>query len=455
MTLKRRIAIGVSIIFSVLFGLAVTSVYISFSTFRKEEFFQRLEEKALTTTKLLVEVNEVDLRMLRLIDANTVNKLYSERTLVFDSSYRLIYSSIDDANIRWRLDDLERLKNERLFYRTEDGKDMLGMYYEGGENDYYVLVAAEDKYGYSRLAYLRISLIITFLLGTVLVWMVTNYAIRRFLKPLDEFQEQITTITVNKLSVHMEESGDSEEINLLASAFNKMLLRIDSSFAAMREFTSNASHELRTPLTRIAFQLENLMKSGDHPEQTMSVLKAVTGNVYELSNLVNSLLLLSKMDRGELKSRFSRERMDEIIFAAHQQVNQMDNQFQINFSISDHEDSDATMEVFGSRPLLEAAMVNLLKNACLYSPDKRASVHMEQTGPHELCVTVSNLGKPLAPEEQERLFEPFTRGSNAVNTQGSGLGLRITRRILEYHNARISYAPGEGDEHRFVLVFRV
>ena len=60
MTLKRKIAINIAIAFSVLFGLAATYIYVSFSNFRKEEFEERLAEKALTTAKLLLEVKEVD-----------------------------------------------------------------------------------------------------------------------------------------------------------------------------------------------------------------------------------------------------------------------------------------------------------------------------------------------------------------------------------------------------------
>jgi len=453
MTLKRRIAIGVSLIFSILLGMSETFVYLSFATFRREEFFDRLEEKALTTARLLVEVDEVDKEMLRLIDKNTVNRLYNEKTLVFDQNYQLIYSSIDDASVRWKLDDLKRLKDEKQIYRSEAGKEMLGIFYDFARQDYYVLVAAEDKYGFSRLAYLRLLLLVTFLLGTALVWLATYYFIRRFLRPLDEFQEQITTITANRLTVQLEESNKSGEIRLLASAFNNMLHRIDESFASMREFTSNASHELRTPLTRIAFQLENLLKGGPHPAETTDVLQGVTRNVYQLSNMVNSLLLLSEMDREDFRSRFRRERLDEIVFAAHQHVRLSEPTFQMGFEIVEHDMDDHDMEVFGVRSLLEVAVANLLRNACMYSPDQRAVVQVEQTAPRELTLRISNAGKILSEEERIKLFEPFVRGSNAANTEGSGLGLRITRRILEFHQATIEHDMDDLGRHVFSLRF--
>jgi len=79
MTLKRKVAVNIALAFSILFGLAATFIYISFSNFRKEEFKDRLEEKALTTAKLLVEVKEIDKKLLKLIDHNTINKLYNEQ----------------------------------------------------------------------------------------------------------------------------------------------------------------------------------------------------------------------------------------------------------------------------------------------------------------------------------------------------------------------------------------
>ncbi|MFY7756987.1 MAG: sensor histidine kinase, partial [Flavobacterium stagni] len=106
MTLKRKIAINVSIAFSILFGLAATYIYISFSNFRKEEFKDRLTEKALTTAKLLLEVKEIDNTILKLIDQNTINKLYNEKTLVFDGQYKLVYQSLDDSKIKYTKDDL-------------------------------------------------------------------------------------------------------------------------------------------------------------------------------------------------------------------------------------------------------------------------------------------------------------------------------------------------------------
>lgn len=454
MTLKRRVAINVAIAFSILFGLAAGIIYYSFASFRKEEFKDRLEEKALTTAKLLLEVKELDKQLLKLIDQNTINKLYNEKTLVFDDKLHLIYSSIDDASIRWNEADLRRLKQTKQFFTQGKDLDLFGIFYDFEKNDYYVLIAAEDKYGNSKLVFLRYTLILTFLGSTGLVWLFTSIFIKKLLHPLDEFQQQITNISANALNVQLQESGKSDEIELLTKAFNQMLLRIESAFDSQREFTSNASHELRTPLSRMAFQTENLLQENQYPPEINSYLRSMHEDIHQLSDLVNSLLLLSKFSKQGDKQPFKAERVDEIIFDVVARIRKLEPQFDLDFEIIEDENTEVTLELQGVRSLLEIAFSNLLKNAYLYSADKKVKLVLKQPNARELYISIRNLGSSLSEKEQKRLFEPFFRGKNAQGTHGSGLGLRIVKRILDYHEASIQYSFSAEQINQFELIFK-
>lgn len=438
MTLKRRIAINIAIAFSLLFGTAAITIYYFFFDFRRDEFQNRLEEKALTTAKLLLEVKEIDNQLLKLIDQNTINKLYNEKTLVFDDKMQLIYSSLDDATITWDINDLKKLKTEKLFFRKDKDKDVLGIFYDFEQTDYFVLIAAEDKYGNSKLQYLQFILIVTFLTGTGLVWILTYYFIKKLLRPLDIFEHQITNISANKLNIRLKENDTKNEINLLTRAFNQMLERIDAAFDSQKDFAANASHEIRTPLTRIAFQTENLLQDTTLPVKTQTYLRSINNDVHQLSDLINSLLLLTKISKDDPSKRFKAERIDEIIFAAYVSVKQYDHAFDLDFEIIENQTFEQTLEVWAVKGLLEIAFTNLLKNACNYAFDKKATITIEQPDDKVLLVKIINSGKMLDTKEQSKLFEPFFRGSNATQTVGSGLGLRIVKRILDYHNAHIT-----------------
>jgi len=453
MTLKRKIAINVSIAFTILFGLAAAFIYVSFSTFRKEEFKKRLEEKALSTAKLLIEVKEIDQQILKLVGQNKIDRFFNEKTLVFNGNYELIYSSLDRTEIPWTKKDLIRLNKEKSYFIDKKGKETLGIYFPFKQGDYYVLIYAEDTYGYSKMEYLFYSLIITYLFGVLLVWLFTYYLIKKQLNPLDIFQQKITSISANQLNEHIEENQSNDEINLLTIAFNQMLTRLENAFTSQKEFTSNASHELYTPLSRISVQIENLMQAENHSENTTYYLQSINNDVHQIADLINSLLLLAKLNKEDIRNKFKKVRIDEIIFEANEQVKKSNSGINLDFDIQIAEDIENPMEVSGEKSLLKIAFTNLLKNAFLYSTNNKASVVISQMDQEKLVVTISNEGKTLTTEEQKKIFEPFTRGENSNQIQGSGLGLPIVKRILDYHNAAISYESIGDNHNQFQVIF--
>ncbi|MBC7523810.1 MAG: HAMP domain-containing histidine kinase [Flavobacterium sp.] len=439
MTLKRKISVNIAIAFSIIFGLASVFIYIRFSTFRLEEFNERLEEKALNTTKLILDVKKIDKKLIKLIDENSINTYYNEKTLIFNDDFKLIYSSVGDAQINWTLDDLKKLSVVKSFFRIDKERDLVGIHFSFEQGNYYVLITAEDRYGKSKLEYLLVSLIFTFIISLLVVWFFTYIFIKKQLNPLDVFQQKITSISAHELNEHLDENNSNDEINLLTKAFNQMLTRLEKSFATQKEFTSNASHELFTPLTRISMQLENSIKSEQHSETTLNYLKSINNDVHQMADLINSLLLLAKVNKETSGKKFKKVRIDEIIFDANEQVKKLYPNFQLNFEIIIDDDVEHSMEVSGSKSLLKIAFTNLLKNASLYSTDSKANVTITQSKSSAVSVSISNSGKIISEEEQAKIFEPFMRGENSVKVQGSGLGLSIVKRILDYHNATISY----------------
>ncbi|PWJ60583.1 signal transduction histidine kinase [Dyadobacter jejuensis] len=455
MTIKRRISVYVSAAFSLLFGLGIVIVYFVSASYRQNEFENRLNEKALTTVNLLLTVKEIDQEVLRVIDKNSINSLYNEKTLIFNEQYELIYSSIDDASITWNKADLVRLKKTKTFFKTDQGREVAGIYFDFEEADYYVLIAAEDKYGNSKLDYLAYTLLLTYLGGTLLMWILTYIIVGNLTKPLDIFQKKINHISASELSYQLPiKEHHKDEITQLTRSFNRMLSRIEKSFLAQKEFTTNASHELRTPLSRIMLQVDNLLQSDEHSPGTRNYLLSISNNVNQLSELIDSLLLLAKNNAVEAQGLFGVERIDEIIFAAYAQVRKTNPDFKMHFEILEVEEIAHILEVKASKQVLEIAFTNIFRNAYQYSPDKAVDVKLCQTDKQQLLILIANQGNPLTLKEQNQLFQPFMRGANARHTHGSGLGLQIVKRILDYHKASIQYQYTAENTHLFSIIFR-
>ncbi|WP_299247826.1 HAMP domain-containing protein, partial [uncultured Cytophaga sp.] len=257
MNLKNKISFIVSFLFTIIFAISATVIYILFADFRQEEFEIRLREKALSTIKLLVEIEEVDNQLLKIIDKNSIHKLYNEKVLIFNSDFNLIYSSLDDQKIKWDKADLTYLKKNKNFYRKDINHEIFGIFYDTNQHDYYALISASDDFGKRKLRYLLYILIITYIVFTITCWFITTYIVKKLLLPLDTFYKTLKGINENNLKTRIHVHTKKNEIDLLANEFNQMLQRIDISYQKQKEFTAHASHELRTPIARILAQIEN------------------------------------------------------------------------------------------------------------------------------------------------------------------------------------------------------
>ncbi|CAA9203216.1 Adaptive-response sensory-kinase SasA [Flavobacterium bizetiae] len=453
MTLKNRISLLVSLLFTILFGLASTLIFVLYSNFRKDEFRDRLEIKALSNIKLLVNVKEIDNQLLKMIDQNSINKLYDEKTLVFDSNYKLIYSSIDDAKIKWSVDDLKYLKKNKTFFKKQGNYEVYGVFYDTKDRDFYALISATDNFGQRRLLFLRYTLIVSYIFFTCICWVVTSITVKKLMSPLNTFHQKIKNINENNLDTRVESKRNKDEIDLIANEFNFMMDRIEISYQRQKEFTANASHELRTPLSRITSQIENVIADTKTSNERKSFLKNILSDVNQLTELINSLLILSKIDNKNHENN-EVHRMDEILFSAIENLNKTYPEFVILFDIEENDNLDVALEIKGNKNLLEIALSNVLKNACVYSDNKQAKVVIS-TQDNNLIISVSNTGETLNEEEQKNLFQPFMRGKNSKGTSGFGLGLRIVQRILTLHNASITYSVPKINTNLFQLFFHL
>lgn len=452
MTLKNRISLLVSLLFTILFGLASTVIFVLYSNFRKEEFRERLEIKALSNIKLLVNVKEVDDQLLKMIDQNSINKLYDEKTLVFDSHFKLIYSSIDDAKINWSVEDLKYLKKHKTFFKQQGDYEVYGVFYDTNEKDFYALISATDDYGKRKLLFLRYTLVVSYIFFTCICWVLTSFMVRKAMNPLGLFHQKIKNINENNLDTRIESKSNKDEIDLIANEFNFMMDRIEVSYQRQKEFTAHASHELRTPLSRITAQIENTVADPVTSVKEKNFLRTILSDVNHLTQLISSLLILSKIDNNKENEDNEIHRMDEILFSAIENLKKSFPEFIILFEIEESENLDTALEIKGNKNLLEIALINVLKNACIYSDNNQALVTIS-TQEEQLVISVLNTGKTLSESEQKNLFEPFMRGKNSKGTLGFGLGLRIVNRILKLHKSHITYTIPDGNINLFQLFF--
>ncbi|MEG0762048.1 MAG: ATP-binding protein, partial [Chryseobacterium sp.] len=190
----------------------------------------------------------------------------------------------------------------------------------------------------------------------------------------------------------------------------------------------------------------------DHSPTTLSALQQMLKDVYVLSDLTNSLLLLTKFDKENIQSIYEEVRIDEVVFESFDRVKKSFLNLKMNFNIAETSLEDALLTIKGVQSLLIIVFINLLKNAAIYSETEEVNVLLTEDE-NVIVIDVVSLGQTIPEKEQPKLFEAFTRGNNSQNISGSGLGLRIVKRILEYHGAKIIYTSYKNNTNTFSITF--
>lgn len=452
MSLKRKIALNISIAFSLLFGLVLAVVYVSFNDFRKDEFEERFKRRLEFTSNFISKSKNFQEEAPIFFNENSDNILLNETILIFNAQKELIYSTIKDKKISWDNQLLIELDSKKVIYSEHTTPEIYAALRNINGQNYYILTSAYDTNGKSKLDYLKYLLISAYILSTLLIGFFSYYFMGRFLRPLEKLNQEISEVNVHRLTNKVATRESNDEINILAKSFNTMITRLNDVFQSQKDFTASASHEIRTPLTRMAFRLENLIKLQEHSPEMLASLRYLQQDVYQLSDLTNSLLLLTRFDKENIQIIFEEVRIDEIIFESFERVEKSYPKLKMDFLIDENTSDEALLTIKGIRSLLDIIFINLFKNAAIYSHNAEVQVLIKEQR-EQLMVDVISHGESISEQEQSKLFEAFSRGSNAQNISGSGLGLRIVKRIVEYHNAEIYYHSPKENTNIFTVIF--
>jgi signal transduction histidine kinase len=237
-----------------------------------------------------------------------------------------------------------------------------------------------------------------------------------------------------------------DEIEELTLTFNTMLTQLQSTLSAQEQFVSHASHQLNTPLAIMRGELEVLMSKARSPEEIQRYHDSLRQELVRLSQLVQDMLMVSRVEAGKAHFRFTTLRLDELVgetlerLAPHPRLKDVRLRYDIDTALVDDE---TMLEVLGERQLLSVLFENLIENAVKYSPPKgQVTVRLVGGAGQALRAEVIDEGPGMDPQLMNSGARPqrFARGESHGDIQGSGLGLYLAARIAEHHGLTLSVA---------------
>jgi signal transduction histidine kinase len=276
-----------------------------------------------------------------------------------------------------------------------------------------------------------------------LIWTLVG----RTLRPVEAIRAEVADMTGTDLRRRVPQPDGDDEIARLARIMNAMLDRVEDANSRQQRFVADASHELRNPLTRIRSELEVDLAHPDTADLAVTH-RGILDETIALQRLVEDLLHLARSDASAHTGRREPVDLDDIVFRDATRL-RADGRVTVDVA------GVSGAQVHGDPDQLARAVRNLTDNAVRHA---RTTVTIALTEHEETAVlSVADDGPGIPAEQRHYVFERFTRldHARAATTGGAGLGLAITRDIVQRHNGTIAIDPDHHPGSRLIITLPI
>lgn len=312
-----------------------------------------------------------------------------------------------------------------------------------------ISLAVDTQHHQEFMRELRRSIAIYAVLAILLSGFLAWFAAHQGMSPLRAMKRRAAAVTGQQLQERMPEDAVPIEMADLARELNEMLGRLQNDFKQLADFAADLAHEFRTPISNLLTQTQVTLSTQRDLKTYQDTLASNAEELQRLARVVSDMLLLAKTERGvDLPHKES--------FSAAQEARELVEFYE---AVADEKRILMSVEgdgrIYGDRLMFRRALSNLLSNALRHAPVGGVVGVRIESSSRGIEVTVKNTGKEIPLDVQQRVFERFYRADSARRhpaSDGAGLGLSITKAIVEAHGGAISVTSDQ-EWTRFRLVF--
>ncbi|MBS7663196.1 heavy metal sensor histidine kinase [Pseudomonas lalucatii] len=282
-----------------------------------------------------------------------------------------------------------------------------------------------------------IGLAISALVSAGLGWMVA----RSGLRPLRQVTRLAASMSAKSLKERIPLAPVPLELQQLVSSFNAMLGRLDDAFVRLSNFSADIAHELRTPLSSLMTHTEVILSRKRDVDSYEDNLYSNLEDLKRMARMIDDMLFLAKSDNGLIVPAQQPVALETLVAKLFDYYQLLADDRGIELRLS------GTAWVQGDVLMLHRAISNLLSNALRYTPQGQAIAVTLGEDAAAVRLSVENPGEGIPAEHLERLFDRFYRADPARREgepSNAGLGLAITRSIVEAHQGRIWCSSANG-----------
>ena len=309
-----------------------------------------------------------------------------------------------------------------------------------------------SSYASSRNLFIGVAaggMALALLLGFVLSWSLIG--------PIQRIDSRLAAIASGDFSRHVDVSNRDElgalaaNVNRMNDELNRLYRELEEASLHKSEFLANMSHELRTPLNAIIgfSQLLRERMFGELNEKQEEYLDDILTSAGHLLALINDILDLSKVEAGQIELEVAPFSLREALERGVVMVRERATKDGVTVALEAYPEADI---VSGDERRVRQVIFNLLSNAVKFTPHGGTVDVSAVRVNGEVRVSVADTGPGIAPEDHDRIFEEFQQTeAGAAQREGTGLGLALSKRLVELHGGRIWVDSDLGEGSTFVF----
>jgi len=293
------------------------------------------------------------------------------------------------------------------------------------------------------IAVAAVATILALLLGYVLSWSVVG--------PIRQIETRLGEITSGDFSGHVtvrnrDELGAlADNINLMNDELGRLYKELESASRHKSEFLASMSHELRTPLNAVIgfSQVLRQQMFGELNEKQVEYVDDILSSGQHLLNLINDILDLAKVEAGRMELQPAPFALPETLRNAMAMVRERATRQEVTLAV---EIDDSVGEIEADERKVKQILFNLLSNAVKFTPAGGTVTLAARTDASRAIISVRDTGVGISPADQARIFEEFYQLSPGMTQEGTGLGLALTKRLVDLHGGELTVesTPGGG-----------